>query len=148
VKLLHRIPALAVLSAATALSIPPDVRGIDVSSVYLTHELELGGTRAHRIRLCGELGGAAALFLDANLCSLDRFGDPVVCTEMAVLPRPVTLMQLPVPDPQGLDRRLYEIRGLRSVDGHYVVVPSNAAQPVLLVQEDPFGTVLRVIPLF
>lgn len=151
-KLLSRIPALAGASlAATTLSLAlelhADVREIDVGSVYLAHELEVAGHRAHRIRLCGELDGSAALFLDANPCSLDRFGDPVLCTEMAVLPRPVTLTQLAVPDPLGLGRRLYEIRGLRSVERHYLVVPGNSARPALLVQEDASGAVSRVIPL-
>jgi hypothetical protein len=67
-----------------------------VTTGYLTEALDLGGPRAHQVTITARPTGDAEgeLVLDPNACTLDSFGDPRLCTLIAVLPHRATLRLL------------------------------------------------------
>ena len=130
--------------AARALSVEEDV---DVGSSYLTVPVEVDATSASYVSISGKLGGRAELVLDPNVCWFNLFGDPVLCTQMAAVLRPVWLERVDIPDPKGKGRQLYEIQGLGGPETNYLVVPRRPAEPHFLVQVHEAQNVDRVIRL-
>lgn len=130
--------------AARALSV---VKDVNVGSSYLTVPIEVDATDASAVSISGELGGRAQLILDPNVCWLNLFGDPVVCTQMAAELRSVWLVKVDIPDPMGKGRQLYEIQGLGGPETNYLVVPRRPADPHFLVQVREAQNVERVIRL-
>lgn len=106
----------------------PQVR---LRTVYLQEPIG----RAHQITIRGELGGAGHVTLDGNTCTLTRFGDPGVCTQIFFAPIEVKLRQLRLADPSGQGRRLFQLDGKLAPPGasFFLVVPRRRSQPHRLV---------------
>jgi len=66
---------------------------------------------AHVMRIRGRLGGKGTVAFDPNPCQLNHFGDPTLCTGMAVHEVPVELRRADVQDPSGLGRSVYLLHG-------------------------------------
>lgn len=81
--------------------------------------------KARQLTLYGMLGGDAELVLDPNWCALNGFGDPEICTQIALFFRQVKLRQVKQADPLDSGRRLFEVDGA-GLDGRlYLVVPEE-----------------------
>jgi hypothetical protein len=100
----------------------PDDAGVVVQlqSLYLESGFRLSedGLQGHTISLLlsGHLDHdaemAGTLVLDPNRCSLNEFGDPQVCTKIAIRAIPVKIvLQRHLGDPRHLRRRLFEVTG-------------------------------------
>jgi hypothetical protein len=104
------IVAFLVASPAFADELAPrreEKSQLSLRSTYLTDPVGEG----RLVRLVGTLSGDAQLTLDGNICTMNRFGDVVGCTEKYYRPYSVRLIRLPVPDPRDQDRHLYRIEG-------------------------------------
>lgn len=139
------------LEDMTGERIDPTAPGPSVrfESLYLDDGVGLddGGRRYHGVTLVLEsdleshdtLGGQ--LVLDPNACSLNLFGDRAGCTKMGMTTLPVSIDRLRSADPTGGDRRIYQVRGERLVDGVHLTAHPNAGWCVLKVGD-------RLVPLF
>ncbi len=91
--------------------------------------------RAHQISFRGELGGEGEVTLDGNTCTVNQFGDPEICTEIAFQPIPVKAVQLRLADPTGAGRRIYRLSGELEPAGaeYFLIVPRRRSEPHRLV---------------
>ena len=121
---------LLALLVGLAMAAPEEEARVSLHSHYLTEPL--GGAR--QIHIEGVLGGEARIVLDPNSCTLNEFGDPEACTEMAALPRDVRLLQAKLTDPAGKGRRLYALSG-PVLEGRelFLVVPRGASDAYRLI---------------
>jgi pyrimidine deaminase RibD-like protein len=109
-------------------------RKIAAQSVYLHDTLE----GAHQLGLNAVLTGTSgkgSLTLDPNTCSLDDFGDPQICTKIAVRSVPVELKQVKLADPTGAGRRLYEVAGEGLENELLLVVPAKLGAMRVISQD-------------
>jgi hypothetical protein len=88
-------------------------RVITLATCYLIDTLE----GAHRILLEADMHAfKGTLTLDPNVCGLNNFGDPTICTEIAPRKIKVELAPTDTADPSGQNRNLYGVigKGLRN----------------------------------
>jgi hypothetical protein len=83
-------------------------------SLRLRSDYLVPGIPAHRVSLSlspplGPTGGRISF--DPNVCTLDQFGEPTMCTLMAAIPRSITLTTLAEDDDQVLYDIAYEAAG-------------------------------------
>lgn len=125
---------LAALCAVPGLPLAEAAPRIHCQTAYLG--VPVAG--AHQVRLQGELGGAASLTRDGNICTVDAFGDPAVCTEIAFPAIDVALEPLRLADPTGAGRRLFRIRGEGLPEGTTwtLVVPRRRSEPHRLIVDE------------
>lgn len=93
--------------------------------------------QAHQLTVEGELTGRGKVRFDPNVCQLNAFGDPEVCTEIASNVVYVTFERATSSDPTGRDRRLYRILGDQIPRGLklWLVVPGSPSGPHRLLVE-------------
>jgi len=118
-RLFSVVPLLAALACARQGTVPPQPPGpvsLQLESLYLDDGLQVGTNiiaRTVSLTLEGSSDEAleGTLLLDPNACSLDAFGDPEICTLIAVSGIEVDLDHLTLTDPTGRMRRIYAVRG-------------------------------------
>lgn len=115
-------------------------------SLRLISDYLVPGIPAHRVSLTltpliNPSGGRISF--DPNVCTLDQFGEPQMCTLMGSIPRPITLEKLAEDDEQVLYGIEYEASGFPFGAGPKVrlVVLKNPTKPLqcparLLVYDD------------
>lgn len=85
---------------------------LHLESTYQHSPVDLGlSSGFHGIEVVGRIadGQTVDLALDPNTCSLNEFGDRVICTAMAVTRIKAKLTQLRRVDPEKLGRSIYEV---------------------------------------
>lgn len=104
-------------------------------SLRLISDYLVPGIPAHRVSLTlsplvNPTGGRISF--DPNVCTLDQFGEPQMCTLMGSIPRPITLEKLAEDDDQVLYGIEYEASGFPLGAGPKVrlVVLKNPTKPL------------------
>lgn len=142
---------LALLAlAATLISTAPVPRDkkVSVSTAYMLEPLQVEGlNKAHRVGITGTLGGGGNLVLDPNACSLNEFGDPTICTQMAIMPLVFRFQRVDVEDPLKLGRTLYELRGVPSTDKLFLVVPRRPSEEFRLLRRNSDELLVDLVTL-
>ncbi|MCX4240487.1 hypothetical protein [Paraliomyxa miuraensis] len=100
-------------------SLDPDpmVESLRIESLYMHRGVKLIAeglpTRGVSLKLYGRINSAmkGMLILDPNQCSLDVFGDRLLCTRIASRGIEVELRRLTLTDSAGLMRKYFEITG-------------------------------------
>jgi hypothetical protein len=108
------------------------------NAVFESHYLTPTVAGYHGITFAGEIGGAGQLILDPNACTLDPFGDRGVCTEIALVHRPVRLVQLEIHDPTGNGRMLFQVDG-HGFDGDFRLVVTKGNEDAWFVLTNRAG---------
>ncbi|MCC6555638.1 MAG: hypothetical protein IT372_21970 [Polyangiaceae bacterium] len=125
----------------------------EVNTGYLTEALMVeGALAAHQIRIRGgQRRGEVEVLLDPNSCVLDAFGDPGICTLIAVQSHRATLKLLEerqgkrvfaveIADLPGLRLRLALVRqGTRQTLARLLVMGQDGGVQRLITMEPPRG---------
>lgn len=152
---MKHVPVLAVLVLAGVLSggqdrAGPRSKAVHLRTAYLVQPISLEGLApAHRITISGTLGQPSGVTLtaDGNYCSLNSYGDPVVCTEMAPWTQRVTTSPLRLSDKLQLGRDAFSIGGLEGKTQLILIRPGDARSAYRLLVGDGNGNVVRVITM-
>ena len=101
----------------------------EVTTGFLTEALVVdGGLWARQVTITASPGQAkeASIHFDPNACSLDRFGDPEICTLIAVRSLPATLRL--VEEREGKELYAIEAKGYGGPPLRLALVPSGDAK--------------------
>jgi hypothetical protein len=139
---------LVLLAFWTTASYGQDRRHVSIRSTYLPLPIE----GYHRIALVADLEdseGEGVVELDPNECHLNYFGDPDVCTEIAITERTVRPLRTRTDDPLGLHRSLWALGDTPLSGTLFLVVPEGEDDSYRFVYESRGGqrTVIATEPL-
>jgi hypothetical protein len=101
---------------------------VELESLYLDDSVAVATNtppaRSISLRLTGRSDAemTGTLVLDPNTCSLNAFGDPQICTLIAVRGIEVVVRRLAITDPSNLMRRYYEVTGEGLPQGMALIV--------------------------
>lgn len=119
----------------------------DLVSLYLAQAV-LGAHRIH-LKLKGAHSGShkGQILLDPNRCQLSAWGDPTICTKIAIHSADVETTRMRTLDPQGHGRIFHSVRIEGRADARVHLIEYPKANLYYLVEESTDNGTL-VAPLF